>query len=122
MTPIHHDGYVYGSSGRNSGAAELRCIELETGKLKWAERGLKHSSLLMIDGHFVCLSEDGVLRLLKVNPKEYEEISRFEPTDPKTKQALLEYPCWAAPIVSNGLLYVRGEDRLVCMELIAKKK
>jgi outer membrane protein assembly factor BamB len=122
MTPIHHDGFVYGSSGRNTGGAELRCIELETGKVMWAERGLKRSSLLMIDGHFICLSEDGILRLLKVNPKEYEEISTFEPTDPKTKQALLEYPCWAAPIVSNGLLYVRGEDRLVCMELIAKKK
>ena len=122
MTPIHHDGYVYGSSGRHTAPAELRCIELETGKIMWAEKGLTRTSLLMIDGHFICLGEDGILRLLKVNPKEYEEISVFEPKDPKTKQALLEYPCWAAPIVSNGLMYVRGEERLVCLELIAKKK
>ena len=31
---------------------------------------------------------------------------------------ILEYPCWAAPIVSHGLLYLRGKDRLICLELI----
>ena len=31
------------------------------------------------------------------------------------------YPCWAAPIVSHGLMYLRGEERLVCVELIPKK-
>ena len=38
--------------------------------------------------------------------------------DPTDKQALLEYPCWAAPALSHGLLYIRGNDRLICMELI----
>jgi hypothetical protein len=41
--------------------------------------------------------------------------------DPDTKQALLDYPCWAAPVLSHGLLYVRGEDRLVCLQLIPRK-
>ena len=76
----------------------------------------------MIDGHFICLGEDGVMRLLKVNPKKYEEVSTVELKDPKTRETLLEYPCWAAPIVSHGLLYVRGEERLVCLELIPQKK
>ena len=31
---------------------------------------------------------------------------------------LLEYPAWAAPVLSHGLLYVRGRDRLVCLRLI----
>jgi len=35
---------------------------------------------------------------------------------------LLKYPCWAAPILSHGLLYLRGEGRLVCLELIPEKK
>lgn len=122
MTPIYHDGYLYGSSGRHTPAADLRCIELATGKIMWSERGLTRCSLLMVDGHFICLSEDGILRLLKVNPQKYEEISTLELRDPRTKQALLEYPCWAAPILSHGLLYVRGEERLVCLELIPRKK
>ncbi len=122
MTPIYHEGYLYGCSGRHTQGADLRCIELETGKVMWSERGLTRTSLLMVDGHFICLAEDGTLRLLKVNPQKYEEVSSVELKDPKTKQQLLEYPCWAAPILSHGLLYVRGEERLVCLELIAQKK
>ena len=63
----------------------------------------------------------GTLRLLKVNPKMYDEISVAELKDAKTGRSLLEYPCWAAPVLSHGLLYVRGEGRLVCLELIPKR-
>lgn len=122
MTPIYHDGYLYGSSGRHTPQADLRCVEFETGKVMWSEPRLTRSSLLMVDGHFVCLGEDGTLRLLKVNSRMYDEVSVVELTDAKTKQPLLEYPCWAAPIVSNGLMYLRGEERLVCVELIPHKK
>jgi hypothetical protein len=33
----------------------------------------------------------------------------------------LEYPCWAAPVVSDGLLYVRGKRKLLALELVPKK-
>jgi outer membrane protein assembly factor BamB len=121
MTPIHHDGYIYGSSGRHDYNAELRCIELATGRVMWRVGELTRTSLLMVDGHFVCLGEDGVLRLLKVNPEKYEEISQTELVDPQSQQSLLKYPCWAAPVLSHGRMYLRGEDRLVCVELIPRK-
>jgi outer membrane protein assembly factor BamB len=117
-TPIYHDGFLYGCSGRHTTNAELRCIELATGRVRWDEPRLTRTSLLMVDGHFIALGEDGMLRLLKVDPKKYDEISIFECKDPKTNQPLLEYPCWAAPVLAHGLLYVRGNDRLVCLELI----
>jgi hypothetical protein len=126
MTPIHHDGYLYGCSGRHRGGSELRCIELATGKEMWSQPGLTRCSLLMVDGHFVCLSEDGELRLLKVNPKKYDEVSKLVVRDPKETAedapSLLKEPCWAAPVLSHGLLYVRGEGHLVCLELIPEKK
>jgi hypothetical protein len=129
MTPIHVEGYLYGSSGRHTNEADLRCIELATGKVMWREPGLTRSSLLLVDGHFVCLGEDGWLRLIRVNPKKYEEVARVELRKPGKDgkpdpdgEPLLEYPCWAAPILTHGLLYVRGKDRLVCLELIPEKK
>jgi outer membrane protein assembly factor BamB len=122
MTPIHVDGYVYGSSGRHTEEAELRCVELATGKVMWREKELKRSSLLLVDGHFVCLGEYGQLRLLRVNPKKYEEVSMVELKSPGKDEPLLKYPSWAAPVLAHGLLYVRGEDRLVCLELIPVKK
>ncbi len=121
MTPIHVDGYIYGSSGRHLNEAELRCVELATGKVMWRQPGLTRSSLLLLDGHFICLGEDGWLRLIRVNPKKYEEVSAVLLKN-ADGQPLLEEPCWAAPIVSNGRLYVRGKDRLVCLELIPPKK
>jgi outer membrane protein assembly factor BamB len=121
MTPIHHDGYVYASSGRHPQNAELRCVELATGKVMWSVPRLTRSSLLMVDGHFVCLGEDGALRLLKVNPTKYEEVSDIDVKDPKTDAKLLYYPCWAAPVLAHGLLYIRGEGRVVCLELMPQR-
>ena len=76
----------------------------------------------MIDGHFVCQTEVGPLVLLKVNPKKYEEVSLVEVIEAGQKDPLLDYPCWAAPVVSRGLTYLRGPYHLVCLELIPEKK
>jgi outer membrane protein assembly factor BamB len=113
-TPIYHDGYLYGCSGRHENA-DLRCIEWATGKVLWTKPDLTRTSLLMVDGHLVCLAEDGHLLLLKVNPQKYEEVSRLDGLP-------LEYPCWAAPILAHGLLYVRDKEHLYCLELIPEKK
>jgi outer membrane protein assembly factor BamB len=126
-TPIFYDGYLYGCSGRQPDQAELRCIEFATGKVMWSEPGLTRTSLTMVDGHFLCLGEDGRLRLLKVNPQRYEELSRMELYKRGDTDSLLTPPCWAAPVLSHGLLYVRGGGRvpgrsqLVCLELIPKR-
>lgn len=125
MTPIHVAGYLYGSSGRHQNEAELRCVELATGQVMWRKTGLTRSSLMLVDGHFVCLGEDGVLKLIKVNPKKYEEVSSAELTRRDQDGAavpMLKEPCWAAPVLANGLMYLRGADRLVCVELIAAKR
>jgi outer membrane protein assembly factor BamB len=123
MTPIHRDGYLYGSSGRHLENAELRCIELATGKVMWSRPGLTRTSLLLVDNHFLCLTEEGLLLLLKVNPHKYEEVSRLDLNERRAEddRPYLVEPCWAAPILSHGLLYVRGRDRLVCLELIPRK-
>ena len=127
-TPIHIDGYLYGSSGRHESNAELRCIEVATGKVMWSEPDLRRSSLLYAENHFICLSEDGVLRLLRVNPEKYDLVSECVLSDQGKPASVLGFgaarllkpPAWAAPILSHGLLYVRGRDRLVCLELIPK--
>jgi outer membrane protein assembly factor BamB len=114
-TPIHVDGYVYGSSGRHESDAELRCVELASGEVKWAKRRTTRCTLLLVDGHLISLSENGDLTLIKVNPNKYEEISRYEVPELLT-------PCWAPPALSNGILYLRGKGKLVALELIPAKK
>jgi outer membrane protein assembly factor BamB len=114
-TPIHVNGFVYGCSGRESNDAEMRCVELATGDVKWAKRKTLRSTYLLVDGHIVALAEDGTLSLIKVNPAKYDEVSKYDVPE-------LSYPCWAPPVLSNGILYVRGKGKLVALELIPQKK
>lgn len=119
-TPVLHDGYLYAFSGRNEPDATFRCVEFKTGKLMWSrdERWAPHSSpqppvfgrgsAILADGKLIALGEGGLLGLFKVNPKQCEEISRWQVPS-------LHFPCWAAPVLSNKRLYLRSEDHLVCL-------
>lgn len=109
-TPIHAGGFVYGSSGRHTEDADLRCVELATGDVKWLKKRTTRCSLTLVDGHLVSLSEYGSLALLKVDSTKYAEVSKYEVPG-------LEYPCWAPPVVSNGLLFVRGKGKLLALQL-----
>jgi hypothetical protein len=119
-TPIYHQGYLYGSSARHSAEAELRCVEWKTGKVMWRQPGLGLSSLMYVDGHFLCLSEEGELRLIKASRQQYLEVAKAVVRQRPDGPPLVRPPAWAAPILSHGLLYVRGGDRLVCLRLIAE--
>lgn len=117
-TPIFHEGYIYGSSGRHSNNAELRCINAKTGQLMWKKPGLSRASLLFVEDHFICLDELGGLRLIRALPTAYSEITATQLlADSGTP--LLREPAWAAPVLSHGLLYLRGKDRLVCVDVIS---
>ncbi len=121
-TPIYHDGYLYAFSGRNEPDARFRCVEFETGKLMWDrdEHWPPHStpqpnvygrgSAILADGKLIVLGEGGLLGLFKVNAKTPEELSRWQVPQ-------LHYPTWAAPVLANKKLYLRSEDRLVCLEM-----
>jgi len=126
MTPIYLNGFIYAFSGRNEPDASFRCVELRTGKLMW-ERGEQwrpHSSAtppvfgrgscILADGKLIALGEGGLLGLFKPSPKAVEEVARFQVPQ-------LRFPCWAAPILSDGRLYVRSEDKLVCLD-VAKRR
>lgn len=121
-TPVYHEGYVFACTGRHSETAELRCVEWKTGRVMWSEPGMARTSLLYVDGRLLCLAEDGLLLLLRPNPEKFDVAARLKLRDPDDGkfqgEELIDHPAWAAPILSHGLLYLRGERRLVCAELI----
>lgn len=125
-TPIEVDGFLYGSSGRHLSNAELRCIEWKTGKVQWSVPGLTRMSLTYIDGHLLCLGEEGLLLLIKANPEKFEQVAKMDLMPPRfgprgegsTAASLGMDPFWAAPVISHGKLYTRGNGKLTCLELI----
>lgn len=126
MTPILKDGFLYASSGRNEPDARLRCVEMKTGRVAWdrdeswqphsAEQPpvFGRSSFIVADNRLIALGEGGLLGLFKLNPEKLEEVSRFQVPD-------LQYPCWAAPVLSGKRLFLRNERRLVCYDLALPK-
>ena len=128
-TPIYVDGYLYGCSGRHTRDAELRCVDWKTGKVQWSIEGLTRTSLTFVDGHFICQGEYGHVFLMKANPEKFEPIAgdiavagrKGEYELPFETSFDLGYPCWAAPVVAQGLMYLRGDKSIVCLELIPTK-
>ncbi len=120
-TPILHDGYLYSFSGRNEPDARFRCVELKSGKLMWDrdESWPSHStrtppvygrgSAILADGKLIVLGEGGLLGLFKVSPAAPIEICRAQIPQ-------LHHPCWAGPVLSQQRLYLRDEDKLVCLD------
>jgi outer membrane protein assembly factor BamB len=114
-TPIYVDGYLYGCSGYQ-GPNNLRCISWRTGEVQWIQRGFKHASILFADGRLVILNEDGTLHIVRPNPEKYDLVVKTALRDEATPPRLRR-PYWTAPVLAHGLLYVRGDGRLVCLDL-----
>ena len=118
-TAVHHEGYLYACSGQRPNGAELRCVEFKTGKVMWRQRVDERASLLWVNDYFIYLGEFGRLMLLKCTPEKLEIVSQTVPMAENGK-ALIQYPAWAAPVLADGLLYVRGKDRLVCFAVASQ--
>lgn len=114
-TPVRHGEVVFGSSGRHEGNAELRCVRWKDGKVLWSEPGLGRCSILRVGSTLVVQAERGEVLLVAAGTEKYQEISRHVFTE-TFGRPLLRYPCWAAPIMARGLIYLRGAGRLICIE------
>ena len=122
-TPVLFAGHAYGSSGRHAGDAVFVCTDWKSGAVRWSEPGLGRASAALVDGHLIVLGEFGELLLVKATPDAYDEVSRVRLVDPAAAgqdrdASLLVAPCWAAPAVARGFLYVRGQGRVVCLDLL----
>jgi outer membrane protein assembly factor BamB len=125
------DGHLYAFSGRNEPDGRFRCVEFATGKVKWDRpegfRNLGHrkrtdgepapdvfgrGATVFADGKLIALGECGLLGLYKPNSEKIEEISRWQVPG-------LLYPCWAGPILSEKRLYLRSEEKLICLDFAA---
>lgn len=149
-TSIYYDGHYYGFSGRHENEGELRCIEAETGDVVWKTNGWERGfdsierqadgtlvdaetkqpipfplygrgSAVLADGNLIVFAERGTLALVEATSKGWNEITRCSAPG-------MHYPCWAAPVLSRGRLYLlcdkgyaEGESaRLICLDLIPK--
>jgi outer membrane protein assembly factor BamB len=92
--------------------AILTAMDFKTGKVLWKNRSVGKGSVLYADKHLYALGEDGVVGLVEASPEAYKEVSRFEISKG-------QYPTWSPPVISDGKLYLREQDNLICYDIKA---
>jgi len=117
-TPIAVGDFIYGCSGRNEPDSDLRCVNWLTGKLAWSDRRRSRTSVMYVEDHFIVLDESGEMQLIRADPRQLSLVASIDLHEDEADRPALGRPYWAAPILSHGLLYVRGSERVVCLELM----
>jgi outer membrane protein assembly factor BamB len=107
---IVRDGYAYGFHGHawERGGPNLRCIELDTGKVMWEEPKLGSGTIVRAGDQFVILSDTGELQLASATPKAFKIKHRTQIVGRTTR---------SYPAIADGFAYIKGPRQLVCVDL-----
>lgn len=102
-------GFLYGIDGDTSGKATLKCVELETGKVRWTEAGIGSGSVIAAGDRLLVLTDRGELLLAPASPEGFKPTARTQ---------VLGGKCWTSPVLSEGRIYCRNAaGALVCLDL-----
>ncbi len=110
-TSVQADGFLYGFDGRQEQGANLRCVELKTGKVRWSEDHFGSGTIMIAGAKLLILSEKGELLLAPATPQEFKPMARAQ---------VLGFDCRAYPALAQGLFYGRDKQNLVCVDLRRK--
>lgn len=103
--------YLYAIDG-NNGKAQLRCLEVATGKVLWTFKDPNHGALTAADGRLIVIGEKGELFVGEAKPEGFTPSARAQVSGGKF---------WTVPVLANGRLYIRNSEGLVtCLEMTAR--
>ena len=121
MTPVCHEGFLYGQFGIQSFdsiRAQLKCVDMRTGTVRWSTNGFGRGGTLLVGGHLVVLVETNHLVLAEASPEAYRQLGRFQ-AFPYWHGSTNK--CWNSPAVCEGRLYARSTSYVACFDLSMPK-
>lgn len=105
---LHLDGRVCGFSAV---WRSFRCLDLKTGELQWKWRSrIRTGTTIAVDGGYLMFGANGRLASLRISSDAAEEVCM-------TRRPVLRSPSLSYPALHNGLLYLRNEEELLCIDL-----
>jgi outer membrane protein assembly factor BamB len=115
----HHGGmirignYIYAGHGHNEGFPV--CLDMMSGQTKWGPGrgpGSGSAAIVAADGKLVFRYQNGVVALIDASPQKFNLRGTFQiPHDPGNS--------WPHPVIANGKLFLRVQDRLLCYDVKA---
>jgi outer membrane protein assembly factor BamB len=107
-TSVHRDGILYGFHGRQEFGPSLRAVELKTGKVRWSQEQFRAGTITLAGDRLLIVREGGEMILASASPDAFKPIMRAQ---------ILPATIRAYPAVSDGFVYLRNENTLVCLDL-----
>ena len=106
-SPVLHDGHLFGLYRfKRYGSAPLRCVDFETGEIKWSQDGFGQGNCIIAAGKLIVLSDYGELVIAEPDTMNYKELWRGKVVDGK---------CWSTPAFANGKIFIRSTKEAVCI-------
>ena len=92
----------------------ITAIDYKTGKTVWGgdirPLGDGSAAITCVGGQIIFRYQDGTLALIEANPKAYTFHGQFKPE-------YQERESWSHPVVVNGKMYLREQDKLMCYDV-----
>lgn len=104
VTPVYHDGHVYGITGR-----VLTCVEAETGEIKWRSREPGDGFPTLVGDKLVIMTKPGSLHVAEASPEGYTEVAKVE---------LFDEHSWSEIAFAGGHVFARSMENLARVDLV----
>ena len=103
VTPVYHDGHLYGMSGRI-----FTCVNAETGEPAWKSREPGDGFPIRIGEHIAIITKPGSLHVIEASTEAYKEVARLD---------LFTEHSWSEPAFAGGHLFLRSMNDLARVDL-----
>lgn len=113
-TPVCYQGCLFGQFTPDNADAQLRCIDMTTGNLKWAADGFGRGNVSLVDNHLLAITERGELVVSELNTNAYVEVARFLAIPGYQDDA---NKCWNSLAIADGKVYVRSTAYAAAFDL-----
>jgi outer membrane protein assembly factor BamB len=104
--PVVVGDYIIGANGREP--TLIVCLDRQTGKRVWAERGFALASFVASGDRVVILEQSGRLSLATVGRKGLQMHSQFKVAEPD---------CYTTPTLVDTTLYLRNREEIMALDL-----
>jgi outer membrane protein assembly factor BamB len=116
----HHGGmvlvgdHIYFGHGHNAG--HPACVEFKTGEIRWKEErgaasGGGSAAVVYADGMLYFRYQNAKVVLIEATPDGLKVAGSFTQPDHSRRET------WAHPVIANGKLYLRDQDKLLCFDV-----
>jgi outer membrane protein assembly factor BamB len=108
-TPVADEDLLIGIDGRQDiPPADLKCFDPIARRELWTKPGFGYGTLVRAGDRLLILRTDGRLTLANVNREQF---------DPLAEATVLNGTARALPALADGMLYVRDESVLKCLQV-----